>query len=474
MAGLFETMAAGLPALQTKSVDAAALTWAALMGHATSKAGVAVNLDSSLKVSAVLACARVISEGMAQLPCTVGHYDPVTDSVTPARDDPYYRLLNEAPNDWMTSFEFIETLMFHAALTGNGLAVKNVLRGQIRELLPVPWNLVQVQRAPSYGLIYHVNDPYGLVGTFLPKDVVHLRGPSWDSVLGMDAVRLAREAIGLAIATEENHAHLFANGARPGGLLSIDGGLSPEARERIVEAGKNFGRDQAFKMMVLDKGADFKPFAMNGVDSQHLETRRFQTEEICRHFRVFPHMVGYSDKTATFASAESFFQGHVNYTLLPWVRRLKQVLKRDVLGRGDLVADFDVRELIRGDTAARASFYSSGITNGWLTRNDARRFEGLPPLPGLDEPLVPLNMGLPKDESLGDATAGQFAKLARLAVTQEVKSWLDSNGGLPTTETGCAELASRINVKLGRVLSAVNEGRIRAAHDSLADVLGNL
>jgi HK97 family phage portal protein len=475
MAGLFETMVSGLAGLQAKAVDISDLTWSVLLGDGASKAGVKVNIDTALKVTTVMACTRVLAEGVAQLPLTVGRYDPTLDSVTSARDVRAYDLLNQAPNDWMTSFELRETMMVHAVLCGNAIAVKNTLRGEVRELLPVPWNCVQIQRAPMYGLVYQVNDPYGLVGTFLPKDVVHLRGPSWDAVLGLDAIRLAREAIGLAIATEETHERLFANGARPGGILSIDGSLGKEARDRIEEQSKRFTREDAFRMMVLDKGATFNAMAMSGVDAQHLETRKYQVEEICRALRVFPHMVGYSDKTATFASAESFFQGHVDYSLMPWLERFQQVLKRDVLGPGELVARFDVRGLIRGDTKARAEFYASGIINGWLTRNDARRFEGLPPLPGLDVPLVPVNLGLPKDALPNDPDGqAELLKAAKSAAMVEIKAWLTEHGALPTTDRSRDDLIERVHSKIGRVLSTANEGRITAARNHLNDVLGSL
>jgi HK97 family phage portal protein len=458
VSGLFDTMAANLAGMNTKVTDFSALTWAALMGQATSKAGTSVNIDTALKVSTVLGCTRVLAEGVAQLPRHITRFDAASNSETQVLEGQLVDLLCQAPNDWMTSFELFETMMAHAALCNNALAVKNVYQGQVRELLPVPWNLVQVERLRNYGLVYRVQDPYGLVGEFLPSQVVHLRGLSWDGVLGMDAVRLARESIGLSIATEEAQERLFANGARPGGLLSIDGSLGEEARERLKEASAGYSRDQAFKMMVLDKGATFTPFAMTGVDAQHLETRRYQVEEICRHFRVFPHMVGYTDKTATFASAESFFQGHVNYTLMPWLVRFAQVLRRDVLGvRSGLRVRFDVRELIRGDTMARAQFYASGITNGWLTRNDARRFEGLQPLAGLDEPLVPLNMGSQTDAAAdspeGQAQQQALAKRVKACVAGEVRSWLDQEGGLPTDDRAVAEFSSRVDASVRRAVA---------------------
>lgn len=453
MKGLIETMAAGLPALQAKSTDISALTWTFLTGQAASKAGVAVNNDTALRVSTVLACCRVIAEGVSQLPLHVGTNDG-EGAFQIQRDDPLFKLLHRQPNLWQTSFEFRETMSYNAILTGWGIAIKNRVRGQVRELLPVPTNYVSWERLPNYDLRFFVNDPFGAVGEFSPRDLVIIRGPSWDGLLPFNIVRLAREAIGLAIATEEAHARLHANGARPGGILSIDGSLSEEARARIKTAAQEFSRGDAFKTMVLDKGATWSAMAMNGVDSQHLETRRLQIEEICRAFRVFPHMVGYADKTTTFASAESFFQGHVLHTLMPWIERWEQALERDILGERNLSARFNVRELLKGDTGARAAFYASGIVNGWLTRNDARRMEGLQPLPGLDEPLAPLNMTT-VGAAIDSAENPAAAKAVRLAALAELKSWEDRYGGPPTDDAQREDLTGRVTERIIRVLHAM-------------------
>jgi HK97 family phage portal protein len=142
------------------------------------------------------------------------------------------------------------------------------------------------------------------------------------------------------------------------------------------------------------------PLAMKGVDSEHLDTRRFQIEEICRDLKVFPQMVGYADKTATFASAEAFFLAHVIHTLAPWIENWEQSLARDLFpDEDDIAAKFSLQGLLRGDNTARANFYASGITNGWLTRNEARRFEDLNPIDGLEEPLLPLNMATQAERS---------------------------------------------------------------------------
>lgn len=459
-------MAAGLPAVQVKGAgDFDALTWQALFGGRTSKAGVSVNIDSALAVSTVLACVRVLANGVAQLPLKVFH-EADDESLKPARETSAYDLFYRRPNEWQTSFEFRETMMMHAVLAGNGYAIKNVYKGETRELLPIRPGTYTEELTPDYGFLLHVNDSFGRIGTFTRDQLFHISGPSFSSILGMNAVRLAREAIGLAIATEETHASLHANGARPGGIISIDGAIGDKARDRIKTQLTDYqGAANASRAMVLDKGATWTPFGMTGVDAQHLDTRRFQIEEICRGFGVFPQMVGYADKTATFASAESFFLAHVIHSLMPWLERWEQAIGRDILPRkSDLVARFNPRGLLRGDAKSRAEYYASGILNGWLTRNEARRFEDMNPLDGLDKPLVPLNMGTTEDQA-------KLAKAVKGAVAEEIKAMLGHNGGPALDDV---ELERRLELKIGRVLSAANEHRIITARDELNAVLDGL
>ena len=222
---------------------------------------------------------------------------------------------------------------------------------------------------------------------------------------------MAREAIGLALATEETHARFHGNGARPGGILTSELPLKDDQVNRLREAWQQTqgGVANAMKTAILSGGLKYQQLMMTGVDAQHIETRKFQIEEVCRAFRVFPAMVGYSDKTATYASAEAFFAAHVRHSLLPWGERFEQATDRDCLSAAEIADGYytalDYRQLLRGDAASRAAFYASGITNGWMTRNEARAEEDLNPLEGLDEPLKPLNMGGGNDAAGNDQPA---------------------------------------------------------------------
>jgi len=211
----------------------------------------------------------------------------------------------------------------------------------------------------------------------------------------MDAVRLAREAIGLSIATESAHADLHRGSARVSGLLSMRDPIGPDKFEflsawldRHSESG-----DRAGKPIILDNDAKFTHLGMSGVDAQHLETRRHQIEEICRAFGVMPIMVGHSDKAATYASAEQMFLAHVVHTLAPWYERIEQSADLALLSAADLAAGyytkFTPNALMRGAAKDRAEFYTKALGAGghgtaWMTPNEVRALEEMDPIEGGD------------------------------------------------------------------------------------------
>jgi HK97 family phage portal protein len=370
-----------------------------LFGARQTKSGASVSNATALEVTAVFACIRVIAEGVAQVPLKL--FRSSGREVLPAIDHPLYRVLHRRPNPWMTSFELRETMVIHAALTGNAIAFINRVpgSGRILEIVPICPNDVEIRKdRTGTPEIYIVTGTDGSRREMPPSAIWHVRGPSWDGVCGLEVVKLAREAIGLAMATEEAHASLHANGARISGLYSVEGTLSKDQYDGLRKwiEDKYAGAANAGRIMLLDRAAKFTPQAMTGIDAQHLETRRFQIEEICRAFRVLPIMVGYSDKAATYASAEQMFLAHVVHTLMPWYERLEQSIDCRLLTERDLseglYAKFIAAGLLRGALKDTAEYLAKLVTNGILTRNEARAKLELNPLDGLDEPLTPANM----------------------------------------------------------------------------------
>ena len=357
--------------------------------------GVAVSASSALQVSTVLACVKVIADGCATPDLNI--FRETSEKRRQIADNiPEYRLLHRRPNEWQTSYEWRRMMTLHAALTGSGLSIK--VRGdnrRLRELIPVMPGKWDVRRIARYEVRYRVWDDFGLIGEFGPDDVFHLQGLQWDWLNAMDAVALARQAIGLAMATEQSQAAMHANGVNPSGIYSVEGTLSAEQHKALTAVLKErySGSDKTGTPMILDRNAKFHSTAMTGVDAQHIETRRMQVEEICRAFGVFPIMIGHSDKAATFASSEAFFAAHLKHTLMPWHEAWTQRIDEMLLdGSGPLWAEFDTRYMQAGSMADRSQWSRTMAELGIYTRNELRDEEGKDPLPGLDEPLTPLNM----------------------------------------------------------------------------------
>ncbi len=367
-----------------------------------SKSGAMVSRDTALQVGTVFDCVRVIAEGVAQVPFRIMRETASDVSVHPKRmgatDHPLYDLLHRHPNGWQTSFEFRETLVLHLALTGSAFAFINRARGTVQELILLDPARVTVVQNADWSLTYKVSNKNGEYKEYPAESIWHLRGLSWNGVTGLDVMQLAREAIGLSLATEESHASLHERGVRPSGVYSVEGALSPEQYKSLrawIDASMA-GAANAGAVMLMDRNAKFTPMAVTGVDAQHLETRRYQVEEVCRFFRVMPIMVGYSDKAATYASAEQMFLAHVVHTLMPWYERIQQSAEVNLLTKQERADGYYIKlneaGLLRGAMKDTAEYLYRLTMGGIMERNEVRAKLDLNPIAGLDEPLTPTNM----------------------------------------------------------------------------------
>ncbi len=384
--------------------------FAEILSGGAALSGVTVNWKTALEVSTVFRCAKLLVDAVATVPLKV--YQKNGHNRTELSDHPVALRLGYKPNDWMTGLDMMAVVGLHLALCGQAFTFKNVVGGRLLELIPFEPGWVEVQRADDYTLSYRVTAPNGRQQTFPAAAIWHLRGMSWNSWTGLNPVHLMREAIGLSLATERAHARLHANGVRPSGLYSVDNALQPEQyRQLKAWIDENLPRgEESSKVMLLDRGAKFTPTTMTGVDAQHIETRRFQIEETARGMGVLPIMVGAGEKTQAYASSEQMFLAHVVHTVRPLHRLVEASIKRWLLTEDEVGAGIYVKfregELLRGAALDRARFYQLGIMSGWLLRSDAREWEDLDWVDGLDVPLEPINMGGPT----GDDNGGEGRK----------------------------------------------------------------
>ena len=361
------------------------------------KSGVRVGRLQALQVATVFGCLRVLGEGVAQVPLKL-MLGEGRDKRT-AREHPLHELLHVKPNDWMSSFELRETMTWHAALCGAAkvFVVRDSL-GKPIELIPLEPGSVTTKQQSDYRLVHQVTSPKGGQREFPQEAIWVLRGPSWNGYEGLDVMRIAREAIGLSIAAEDHHSRMHSKSVAPSGLYSVDGQLNADQYKNLrAWLEKEYGgMENTGRPMILDRNAKFTPYAFKGVDMQHLETRKHQIEEVCRYFRVMPIMIGYSDKAATYASAEQMFLAHLVHTLMPWYGRFEQSITANLLSAKDrkegYYPKFTERGLLRGAMKDEAEYLSKLVERGVLTRNEARELMDRNPIDGLDEPLTPINL----------------------------------------------------------------------------------
>lgn len=373
--------------------------WREWVGALESVTGKTVNWRTALQVATVFACCRVIGNGMAQVPFKLMQKNGRKRIA--ATWHPLYRLLALKPNDWQTSFEFRQMLAWHLELCGNAYVFKNrSASGKILELIPFAPGQVSARRDERLRMFYDVAGYDGTLRTFTQDQIWHLRGPTVDGFQGLDVVKLAREAIGLAMATEEAAARLHRNGIRNSGVYSVESTLDKKQYEELSGwVNSQFaGLQNAGKAMILDRGAKFLNTSMSSVDAQSNETRKTQVEQICSFMGVLPIKVGFSDKTATFASAEEMNRAHREDCLSPRWESFEQSAMINLLTDEELDAglylNFTEEGLLRGSAKDTKDVLLGYVNGGLMYPNEGRDLLDLDPdeNPASDQLRIPANI----------------------------------------------------------------------------------
>jgi HK97 family phage portal protein len=413
-------------------------------------AGVRITPETALQCSAVLACVRLIAENLATVPLHL--YRRLSEGGKDrARDLPLYRILNQQPNGWQTSFEFREMLTAHCLLYGNAYAeIRSGAAGAVSELWPLHPSRMKVEQLEDGSLRYCYREQHGNETYYRQDQIFHLRWLSNDGVMGMLPITLARDAIGLAQALEAHGGAYFGNACRLSGLMESDNPITVETAERLREQFERLhrGADRAFRTAVLPQGVKWKDVQGTNESSQFLESRSYQVVEICRAYRVDPSYV--QDKTKVgYASQEQAAIDLVQQTLLPWFRRWESAITRDLVVRDDVYfAEFDTRGLLRGDLAAQANWLREMIGLGIYSVNEAREVLNMNPIgPEGDQRYMQLNMttmqGIASDAAGNAGTPVPAADTSPQSYTDKLLAGPPPENDTPVRPAGPAPRARR-------------------------------
>lgn len=358
-------------------------------------------------LSAVFACVQIISETIATLPPSVYRL-PDGGGRIAVPNHAVSRVL-ASPNEWQTAPEFLETLIAHCLLRGNGYAeiVRNG-RGEPVALNPLHPDSVSVLKLASGRLVYDVVDVNGAKRRLLADEILHLKDRSDDGIVGKSRLQRARETFATASATERFAGNVFKNGASLSGVLSHPEQLGDEAAQRLRTSFDAIykGSDNAGKIAILEEGLKFQAISVSPDDAQMLESRRFGVENIARIFRVPPPVLG-DLSNGSYSNVTELGRWFHQHTIMPWLVKLERLIERALFSdasRSSHEVEFDCDLLVRGDMLQRFQSYRIGREVGLYSANDLRKFEKLNPRSDADADvfLSPMNMqaeqtGAPKE-----------------------------------------------------------------------------
>lgn len=389
-----------------------------------SAAGLVVTPETALAMSAVRACVTLLAESVAQLPCELYRRDSKGGRER-ATDHPLYDVIHSQPNKKDTSFEYYEQQQGSLGFDGNSYSlIDRTGSGYINELIPVNPKKVIVMKGPDGMPYYHFPD----LGETLPMRMVHhIKYFSVDGYTGTSPIQTNADVLGLGLAVENHAAQVFARGTTMSGVIErpreAPAIKSQEAIDRLLSrwTERYSGVRNAFSVAMLQEGMSYKQLSQDNEKAQLLQSRQWTVNEICRLYKIPPHMIQLLDQSTNNNIEHQGLQ-YVMYTLLAWLKRHESAMMRDLLlpsERKDLYIEFNVSSLLRGDQKSRYESYALGRQWGWLSVNDIRRMENLSPVVGGDTYLTPLNMVDTSTVSgLNNATPQQLKEIEAVLATR--------------------------------------------------------
>ncbi len=409
-------------------IRAAILSWFGVYGSdylytgdvgANSTAGVPVDSDRMLTISAVWACARLISETIATLPLSM--YENTSAGKRVAGQHPLHFVIHTQPNTDSTAAVFWEAVVAAMLLRGNAHVERLLVGGRLVGLHFLDPRRLAITRMGDGTKRYRYTEDNGTQRE-IPRDRIwRIPGFSLDGKHGVSVVRYGANVMGAALAADTAASSTFANGLMPRVWFKYPKVLSPQQREEAREntIGRLAGAINAGKPAILENEMEVGTVGINPDDAQLLESRAFSVEEVCRWFRVPPFMVGHSEKSTSWGTGiEQQMIGFLTFTLGPWLRRIEQAIVKDLLPpaeRARYYPKFAVEGLLRADSAGRAAFYAAMVNNGVLTRDEVRELEDREPMGG-NAAVLTVQSAMTTLDSVGTATEAQAVRASLRAL----------------------------------------------------------
>lgn len=397
--------------------------WTTVLGSVSaskSSSGMLVTPETAMGIGAIRACVTLLAESIAQLPCELYQRDE-KGGRRRATDHPLYDVIHSQPNRKDTSFEYYEQQQGVLGLEGNSYSlIDRHGNGDIAELIPINPNKVIVLKGPDGMPYYELPD----LGETVPMRMMHhIKYFSLDGYIGTSPIQTNADVLGLGMAVEQHAAQVFARGTTMSGVIERPkeaGAIKSQAAiDKLLAkwTDRYSGVRNAFSVALLQEGMSYKQLSQDNEKAQLLQSRQWTVNEVCRLYKIPPHMIQLLDKSTNNNIEHQGLQ-YVMYTLLAWLKRHEAAMMRDLLlpsERRDFYIEFNVSSLLRGDQKSRYESYALGRQWGWLSVNDIRRMENMAPVAGGDTYLTPLNMvDTSTVHGLDKATPAQISEISAI------------------------------------------------------------
>ena len=384
-----------------------------IISSSLSASGETISKEQAIRVATVWSCVRVLSETIASLPICLYYKDDNNRKIK-LNDNPLNKLIGEQPSPLYNSFMFFERALVDLSFDGNFCAYIERNQGGLPiGLHPIQFNDVDVFTSPDgrevyYEVTQNIDTPYPVVGKVQSMNMIHIKGLSFDGIIGKPPIQAAAETLGISIALDKHAGSWFKNGSHMGGVLKHPGTLKPETAKRLKQSwSANYqGTVNSGKTAILEEGMDWVSRTVPNNQAQFIESREYQVSDICRVFRVPNHLVNDLTKSS-YNSIESQQIDFVVHTITPWIRRIESELNAKLIPtkeRGYQYFKFNLTALLRGDSKSRADYYRTLVNIGVMSPDEVRSLEDMNPMGQESEKVYMQSNMMPLDK-LGEATS---------------------------------------------------------------------
>ena len=341
-----------------------------------------------MNIPALFACTQLISDGVASLPIVIKKKS-ARGKTSVVKSHPVGDLFDDK-NNILTKFDILKLIVQSVILRGNAFVyIERTNEGLPKALRFLESSDVTIVYTKERNELYYQVPMLGKMRV-KPSDMLHFKKNTYDGVHGISLLNFAKRTISIASATDNQSESFFKNGGNLSGVIKSQNVMSAKQRHEILSSWASTYSNGSNGVCILPFGMEYQPISISSKDAQQIESRQFNVEDICRFFNVNPVLLGLANHSS-YSNLEDVQNDFLVHTLQPWITMIENELDRKLLNNAEtnLKIILDTNSVLRANKQAQANYYSTMISSGILSRNEARKDLGMNEVEGGDELVIP-------------------------------------------------------------------------------------